>query len=90
MDVYGSKEEMQKGVDDIKAMIEALEVGQSCIYHTGFTGWMDALPYNIGNPLIEWFKEIKEENKPTHVFSQRKIDEVGQRGVFEYICKRIK
>lgn len=90
MDVYGSKQEMQKGVDDIMDMINRLEIGQSCVYHTGFTGWIDALPYDIGYPLMEFFADMREADKPTHVFSQRKIDEVQYRGIFEYICKRIK
>lgn len=88
IDPYGSKEDMQKGVNEIMAMVKKLQPGQSCVYHTGFTGWIDALPYSIGEPLTLFFADLREEGK--HSFCQRKVDEDGYRGIFEYICKRVK
>lgn len=88
MNTLGTQEELKQGIEEIIITIQGLNIGESCMYHQGYTGWLDALPLNISRDLIDLFDVIKE--KGDHVLTQKKVAENQAWGVFEYICKRVK
>lgn len=88
MNTLGTQEQLKQDIADIITMIQGLNIGESCMYHQGYTGWLDALPFHISVPLIDYFDRIKERDN--YVFFQKKIAENNAFGIFEYICKRVK
>jgi hypothetical protein len=67
------------------ALIEGLTRGQSVIYFKGMTGWMFGSMREYGE-FIAWMDNAWADGKWD--FTQRKVQELGGYGIYEYIATR--
>lgn len=72
--------------DDIIDIIARLQPGESTIYHTGVTGWLEAA--HSLHKLRAWIRPLLDDSR--YIFAQRRNESLStaEIGVYDYIAIR--